>query len=108
MNNLQLEKFIEESQDARYKLRNERAKSYSRNSDRLHNFRRQAALKGTTPERALEGNLSKHVISIYDMLDDLDNGGHHSMKTWREKLHDAQNYLDLLHAMLAERYGELE
>lgn len=86
-------------------LFNSKAKEYSRGNDRLSTFKRAAALKKCTPERALEGMKIKHTISIYDMLDDLDIGKHHSLDKWKEKIGDEINYLILLYALLIERAG---
>lgn len=85
-----------------------KAKIYSRNNDRLHNFKRAAERKRTTPERALDGMLAKHITAMDDMLDDLDQGIHRGQKQWEETLNDTQNYLDLLYALLAERYDWVE
>jgi len=77
---------------------------YARNLDRLNNFKRAALLKKTTPERALEGMWTKHIISIYDQLDDLDTDYHIPFEIWEEKLIDSINYHILLYCLLWERY----
>ena len=48
----------------------------------------------------------KHRTSISDMLDDLINPDReYSREIWDEKIIDHINYMFLLYALLAERYG---
>jgi hypothetical protein len=75
---------------------------YARNGDKLHNFKHAGLLERTSPERALRGMLTKHIISIYDMIEDLEGGSHHTLEIWDEKLKDAINYLFLLRGLLIE------
>lgn len=82
-----------------------KGEEYARGEDRLSNFKRAADLKQTTPERALEGMVTKQIVSMYDFLDDLDSNIHHTEKEWLEKLGDIRIYSLLLEGLLAERYG---
>jgi len=77
---------------------------YSRNNDKLHNFKEAAKLERCTPEKALRGMLTKHVISIYDYIDDLENGNYHMLEEWDEKIIDNINYLVLLRGLLVDRF----
>lgn len=79
-----------------------KAKEYVRNGDRLHNFKRAAAISGCSPIEAWKGMWMKHVVSVLDMLDDLKADKHHPMSLWREKLGDTRNYLFLLEPLLVE------
>ena len=79
-----------------------KGEEYAR-GDRLSNFKRAASLERCSPERALRGMLTKHLISIYDMIDDLERGRPHPLRLWQEKITDAINYLILLEALLQER-----
>jgi hypothetical protein len=68
------------------KVLSKKAGEYSSENDRLHNFKRAAALNCETPEKALAGMLTKHIVSIYDMIDGL-NSRHaqtilFGMKNW--------------------------
>ena len=81
----------------------DKSNDYARNDDRLHNFKRAAALKQETPEKALIGFWVKHVTSILDMVDDLDRKVNAPIKKWQEKIDDAINYLILLEALIVER-----
>lgn len=76
---------------------------YSTAADKLHNFKVAAALAQCTPEKALAGMMIKHTVSVYDMINDLENGKEHDMERWSEKIIDNINYLILLKALLLER-----
>lgn len=68
-------------------------------TDRLHAFKKAAALMDTTPKAALLGMLSKHLVSVSDMC--LDNR-QHSIDKWNEKITDSICYLVLLRAIVEE------
>lgn len=76
---------------------------YSRNDDKLHNFKRAAGVLGTTPEKALLGMMTKHTVSILDIVDDLEKGKLPSAELLAEKIGDELNYLILLKALIMER-----
>jgi len=42
---------------------------YSRNEDRLYNFRRAAQITGESPEQALWGMALKHLVSVIDIIE---------------------------------------
>jgi hypothetical protein len=67
--------------------------------DKLHNFKRAAALKGETSRQALAGMMVKHTVSIYDMSTSTDK---FPFAQWEEKITDHINYLILLKAILVE------
>lgn len=71
--------------------------------DRLEHFKAAAALMGVTPQAALMGMLSKHLVSVSDMCM---SGRHYNRDRWHEKLTDSINYLVLLAAIIAEEAGE--
>lgn len=64
---------------------------------RFHNFNTAAAFNDETPERALWGMLTKHLVSLSDMVkaESTDHPGY----IWDEKIGDAINYLLLLWGM---------
>ena len=68
--------------------------------DRLHNFRTVSILRGCTMEQALGGMLSKHTVSIYDMIE---SGKEYAPEQWDEKITDHINYLCILKAITEER-----
>jgi hypothetical protein len=82
-----------------------KSKEYSANDDKLHNFKRSAALRGRTPEDVLAGMMLKHTTSIYDMIDSVDarRMNHFSIALWLEKVIDHINFLKLLFALIVER-----
>lgn len=71
--------------------------------DRLHNFKRAASMLNTTPEKALVGMLTKHLVSLLDIVDDIPKTP--SIALLEEKIGDSVNYLILLEAMIKERLG---
>lgn len=79
-----------------------KAEEYSRGKDRLHNFKRVAAVKGCTTADACIDGFCKHLVSILDMVDDLRKGVHRPIAMWEEKIGDAVNYLILLEAIVKE------
>jgi len=93
-------------------------KEYASDVDKLHNFKRAGDMLRQTPEKALIGMWSKHIISILDIVDkiELDNQSvgliftaHPNSITIdmiEEKIGDAINYLILLEALLKERYND--
>ena len=70
--------------------------------DRLHNFKVAGKLQKCTPVKALGGMMSKHTVSVYDLIDDYEQGKAISKEMWTEKIGDSINYLLLLTAMLEE------
>lgn len=81
-----------------------KAKEYAR-GDRLHNFKRAAGFMNKTAETACWGFGMKHLTSIADIVDDLQDGVQPTPDMAREKLGDAINYLILLEALLEERFA---
>ena len=80
---------------------------YSRNDDKLHNFKRAGALLGVTPHEALVGMWSKHLISILDIVNDYaETGKIPSSSAIDEKFTDAINYLHLLEGLFRESQAD--
>ena len=75
---------------------------YSRDKDRLSNFRKAAKMQGTTAPKALKGMLVKHLVSVFDMIDDFDAGKFHTKDRWNEKVYDCINYFVLLKCLIEE------
>jgi len=78
---------------------------YANDKDPLNNFNRAGNLLGKTPIGALAGMMSKHTISVYDMLKDHEAGRRFSKEKWDEKITDSINYLLLLQTLLEEDRG---
>jgi len=80
---------------------------YSRDGDRLHNFKTAARKRGVAPEEALLGMMVKHEVSIEDIARDAGRGVYASKDVLAEKIGDAINYLLLLEGLLVERVEAL-
>lgn len=76
-----------------------KAKEYASDGDRMHNFKIAARFNGRTPEQELWSFLTKHLVSLTDMVQ---SGDYYPPEAWDEKLGDALNYLFLLRALLVE------
>ena len=70
--------------------------------DRLHNFKVAGKLQKCTPVKAVGGMMAKHTVSVYDLIDDYEQGKAISKEMWAEKIGDSINYLLLLTALLEE------
>jgi len=93
-------------------------KEYASDIDKLHNFKRASGMLQCSPEKALVGMWTKHIISLLDIVDkinkeDVKNGntlickpGDVTIPLVEEKIGDAINYLILLEALIKERYEE--
>lgn len=71
--------------------------------DRLHNFKVAAELQNCTPITALAGMMSKHTVSVYDLIQWQEQGLVVPLEMWVEKIGDSINYLLLLTALIAEK-----
>lgn len=74
--------------------------------DRLHNFKVAAELQNCTPITALAGMMSKHTVSVYDLIQKQEQGLVVPMEMWEEKIGDSINYLLLLSALVQEKIDE--
>lgn len=74
--------------------------------DRLHNFKVAAELQGVKPVTALAGMMSKHTVSVYDLIQAHEEGQEISQAMWDEKIGDSINYLLLLTALIADERSQ--
>jgi len=79
-----------------------KGKEYQRNGDKLHNFRRAAEMQRSNMPRVLHGMLQKHLVSYYDMLDDIDLGKKIKDEYISEKLGDILIYILLQEVAIKE------
>lgn len=70
--------------------------------DDFHNFNVAAKLQDITPEQALMGMATKHIVSVCDLINDSAEGRIVSDDMWREKIGDNINYLLILWAMVTK------
>lgn len=112
MRNQEFDRILERQLDHTRSVLASKAEEYAdggdedRDEDRLHNFRVAAALMGCNNRQALAGMLSKHIVSIFDLIREEDCA---DQAVWDEKIGDAINYLVLLQAVVAdEQRGKLD
>ena len=79
-----------------------KAGEYATDNDRLHNFKLAAELQRCTPEVALLGMLTKHLVSVVDMAQATNPALSYPHAYIDEKIGDSINYLILLEAILKE------
>lgn len=98
---------------------NKKNKEYAPDNDKMHNFKRAGKMEQCTPEKALIGMWVKHIISLLDIVDNIDadeddalmqicNGEGLTVELLEEKIGDAINYLVILEAMIKNRYSWVE
>lgn len=88
-----------------------KAGEYASDRDRLHNFKAAGRIRNRTPVEALAGMWVKHLVSIEDLIDDVNRGDLSRLKKpgfLDEKIGDAINYLFLLEALLTELCREYD
>ena len=84
-----------------------KAKEYSNDEDRFHNFNVAARWDAESPERALWGMLKKHLVSVQDIVNTIESGtgdaiSEISRERIDEKIGDCINYLILLEGIMLE------
>lgn len=103
MNNEDFNTLLTKRLDSIEAVLKKKAKEYATEDDRLHNFKRAAHIGECTPAQALKGMWLKHLVSVFDIIDDNATGGVIDHAYIDEKLGDAINYLILLEAILKEK-----
>lgn len=81
-----------------------KGQEYNSEEDRLAAFKQAAALERTTPQRALFGMVSKHLVSLQNMCDTEIRD--YTPEKWKEKIGDTINYMLLLKGLVDEEYEE--
>lgn len=76
---------------------------YATDDDRFHNFKRSAAILGVSPERALIGMVVKHITSVLDMIDKVDQNYIFNTEMIDQKIGDVIIYFILLEALFLQR-----
>lgn len=74
-------------------------------TSRMHNFERASKVLGCSQERALMGIAVKHIVSVLDIVDQIEANmdGSLTLDFWNEKMGDAINYMCLLDVMVRSR-----
>lgn len=86
-----------------------KSEEYVRGNDRFHNFTVGANLTGETKEKVLWGFLIKHIVSVQDIINDINNTKKIPRKEIvSEKIGDCLTYLLILEALIEERRNNNE
>lgn len=80
-----------------------KGKEYRRNANPYHNFEQGAKQSGLSREKVLKGFLLKHLISVDDMIDDLDKGIVPTEEKIQEKFNDILVYFTIQKCMILDR-----
>ena len=82
-----------------------KAAEYATDDDRLHNFKVAGISRGRSPEYALDGMMLKHIVSMWDIVDRMEDDRSYvpSEELVAEKLGDIINYILLLEAAIEDR-----
>ena len=80
-----------------------KAKEYASDVDRLHNFTQGARIENQTTERVIWGIALKHLISVKDIISDIEKGKIPSQQFLDEKLGDWSTYMALLYASIQDK-----
>jgi hypothetical protein len=104
MNTEQFDKVVSNRLEAIKSTLISKAKEYAKgDEDRLHNFNRGAQITGQSREKVLQGFMLKHLVSVFDMIDDPSKATEYMIE---EKCGDMINYLVLLEASFKDRLNE--
>lgn len=108
MNHKRFDQIVEERLARCREVLCAKGEEYSRNNDRLWNFKAAARHLDTTTGKALLGMKVKHDVSLSDMIDDIDSGCIFSRGYVSEKIGDSINYLLLLEGLIEEARDDEE
>lgn len=106
MNTTQFDIVIEHRLSECRKVLIEKAKEYAKDEDdKLHNFNRAAQVTGECREKALFGFFLKHLVSVMDIIDEMNAKSTYIPKKAlvEEKIGDSINYLLLLEASIEDK-----
>jgi hypothetical protein len=86
----------------------QKEQEYASTESRFHNFEVAGRKLGVTPEKALLGMMIKHVVSIEDLVNWVEQSPKRiTIEAINEKIGDNINYLILLKGMLINRVESL-
>jgi len=85
------------------KVLKSKSAEYSTDYDKFYNFKRTATILGKSPEQALWGMALKHLVSIIDIIENIETNRQYPNKSLlEEKITDMVNYLILLEGVIKE------
>ena len=99
MLNTEFEKILQDRLNKIESVLSNKAKEYAQQGDRLFNFKVAANINRTTPEKALWGMATKHLVSVIDLVEGRLPA---TKENVNEKCGDMINYLILLTAIFEE------
>ncbi len=79
-----------------------KSREYSKEGDKLHNFKRAGRVNDEHPSQSAHGMLTKHLVSYMDMVKDLSDGKEYTREQLDEKFGDIINYFILQEAIFVE------
>lgn len=85
-----------------------KAKEYVRDADRMHNFNVGAKIENKSREEILHGFNLKHLISYFDMMNDISENNYPTDEYVDEKIGDIINYMILLEMSIKERNAKFK
>jgi hypothetical protein len=97
--NTQFDQYVDQICESIKSTLKSKAKEYASGKSRFHNFEQAATINDTSPEQALWGMYSKHLVSVKDMVHTCYNLPKSMID---EKILDSINYHILLGAILLE------
>lgn len=81
----------------------DKAREYASDVDRLHNFTQGARIENQVTERVIWGIALKHLISVKDIIHNIENGIVPTQEFLDEKLGDWATYMALLYASIQDK-----
>ena len=107
MNGAEFDYLLKVILDRTTKVLKSKSDEYSTDADKLHNFKRAGAMLQCTPEKALVGMWTKHIISILDIVNMIEQHKiYPSKQLLAEKCGDSINYIILLEVIIRENIDE--
>jgi len=98
------DKIVNERTEKIKSILTSKAREYATGDDRYHNFNVAGRIMGTSPERALIGMWMKHVVSVLDLVDWIEDAPDKlTTEIIDEKITDTAAYLILLEGLLKKR-----
>ncbi len=85
----------------------EKSKQYTRSNNRFEAFDRAARFDNdSSPLKEAWHLLKKHLVTINNLITDINNNNKTTIEAVLEPLDDARNYLDLIEGMIRRNLGE--
>ena len=83
-----------------------KAVEYAPEADRLANFNKGSNITGEIREKVLFGFALKHLVSIMDMIEDIEKGELPTNNKASEKIGDLGTYMAILYACIQDRLNK--